>query len=292
MIKHFVSVKKVKKNTVFIWVIFIVTIACNNNRTASGDRELARVSNKYLYESDLENIIPPGTDINDSIVIVKNYIDTWILNQLLIEKAENNLPGNEKNFDQQLENYRNSLLIYAYESKLVSQTLDTIISPDELQLYYDDNIQNFTLHDHIVQVVWAMFEADAPYLKDVNRFFYSDEESDYDSLLIQFEDNAEEYFTADHLWIEWSVFGESVPINPSSVENYLIRNKKDTLKHDDYLFYIVFRDYRIKNDHAPLEMVTGNIRQIVLNKRKRSIINQMQKEIFQQALANNEIEIY
>ena len=47
---------------------------------------------------------------------------------LLLNKAELNLTDEEKNVEQQIENYRSSLLIYAYEQSYIRQHLDTVVT--------------------------------------------------------------------------------------------------------------------------------------------------------------------
>lgn len=125
---------------VVIGLMMILTLAsCQNSRNGNGDKIVATVYDKILYQSDLQDVLYEGISFNDSLVRTKAFIDKWIRRQLLIHQAENNIDKSELDFSRQMEDYRNSLIIYKYESMLVEQNLDTVISEEEIEKYLKDN---------------------------------------------------------------------------------------------------------------------------------------------------------
>ena len=96
---------------------------------------MARVYDDYLYESDLNGVVAPGTLPKDSLLITRSFIENWVRQRLIIQQAEKNLTSSQMDFTRQLENYKNSLTIYAYENALVMQKLDTLITDEETQNY-------------------------------------------------------------------------------------------------------------------------------------------------------------
>lgn len=125
---------------VAIGLMLILTLAsCQNSRNGNGDKIVATVYDKILYQSDLQDVLYEGISFNDSLVRTKAFIDKWIRRQLLIHQAENTIDKSELDFSRQMEDYRNSLIIYKYESMLVEQNLDTVISEEEIEKYLKDN---------------------------------------------------------------------------------------------------------------------------------------------------------
>lgn len=123
-----------------IGLMMILTLAsCQNSRNGNGDKIVATVYDKILYQSDLQDVLYEGISFNDSLVRTKAFIDKWIRRQLLIHQAENTIDKSELDFSRQMEDYRNSLIIYKYESMLVEQNLDTVISEEEIEKYLKDN---------------------------------------------------------------------------------------------------------------------------------------------------------
>ena len=51
-------------------------------------------------------------------------------------------------------------------------------------------------------------------------------------------------------------------------------------------------DVRLRNEQAPLEYSLPTIEQIILNQRKLELIKQLEKDITQDAIKNDEFEIY
>ena len=120
-------------------MLVLALVSCQNSGNGKNDKPVAAIYDKVLYQSDLQDILYDGISVNDSIVRTKAFIDNWIRRQLLIHQAENNLDKSELDCLKEIEDYRNSLIIYKYESLLISQNLDTVVSDDEIEKYINDN---------------------------------------------------------------------------------------------------------------------------------------------------------
>jgi hypothetical protein len=277
----------------FSRLLAILLMASCTGGSPSGDENvLARVGKEYLYESELKGIVPPGTGVTDSISIVRNYINNWVSQRVFLEKAIANLREEDMKFEKQLEEYRNSLIIYKYESELVRQNLDTVITDQELEAYYNGNPENFQLKNNIVRVYYARFDQDLQQLRQIRRFFYSEVPEHRDSVDRYIENYADLYFLNDEAWILFSDVLKFVPIETYNQEAFLQNNVKLEIREDPYIYFVSFSDFRIKDGVSPLSFEKENIRQIILNKRRLTIINNMREEVFNAALERSEFEIY
>ncbi|OQX81032.1 MAG: hypothetical protein B6D61_01165 [Bacteroidetes bacterium 4484_249] len=266
--------------------------SCFSGTDNSSESILARVYGDYLYESELEDLVPPGTNAKDSISIVHSYINNWVSQKLFLYKAEKNLLDEDKRFKKQLDEYRNSLIIYKYETKLISQNLDTVVSDAEIETYYNNNIGNFQLKDNIVKTFYARFEDTEPALKKIKSFFYSNKTEYRDSLEVYIEKYSDLFYLNDESWILFDNVLKYVPIKTYNKEAYLQNHRKIEIEEDHYIYFVYFSDFKIKEGISPLSFEKGNIRQIILNQRKLQIINKMREEVFQTALKDNDFEIY
>ena len=107
-------------------LLFLVSCTAKSNKNA--DHEvIARVNDAYLYLNDIKDIVSQGTSSKDSLDHLIKYIDNWVRESLVIQKAEDNLTKEQKDVEKQLQNYRNSLITYAYEKELIKQKLNTKI---------------------------------------------------------------------------------------------------------------------------------------------------------------------
>ena len=277
---------------ILLWLLLILLASCMGGANNNGDNVLARVGNEYLYSSELEGIVPSGTSVTDSINMVRNYVNNWVSQRLFLEKAVKNLREEDIKFEKQLEEYRNSLIIYKYESELVRQYLDTTVTSEEIEAYYNENLENFQLKNNIVRVYYARFDQEYPNLRKVRRFFNSEVPEHRDSVEYYIENYSDLYFLNDETWILFSDVLKFVPINTYNQEAYLQNNRKIEIKEEPYVYFVGFSDFRIKDGVSPLSFEQDNIRKVILNKRRLTIINDMREEVFNSALDKNEFEIY
>ena len=119
-------------------VIVLAFISCQNNSKNNNDKVVASVYDKNLYQSDLQDVLYEGISRSDSIVRTKAFIDKWIRRQLLIHQAENTIDASELDFSKQIEEYRNSLIIFKYESEMIEKNLDTVVTDEEIAKYIAD----------------------------------------------------------------------------------------------------------------------------------------------------------
>jgi hypothetical protein len=270
----------------------IFLTSCTAFFKKKSDRVLARVYDEYLYDSDLKGLFTPGTLPKDSLAITKNFIDNWIRQKLIIHQAEKNLSETQMDFTSQLENYKNSLIIYEYENALVRQNLDTLITDVEIQNYYDANQQNFLLKDNIIQIQYVKLRLKSNYLKQFKKLLSSNNADDKNSLSALCEKQAEDYFLDDQNWLLFSDLLKQIPIKTYNQEEFL-KNHRDLEYQDSLFVYLVrFKDFKIKESISPLSFEKKRIRDIILNKRKIELISRMQDDIYSNARKKSIFEIY
>lgn len=93
-----------------------------------GDPVVATAYDERLHWSDLRQVIPMDLDPVDSAAMASAYVTSWLQQQVVLHKAEENIAEADKDFAPKLRDYRNSLLLFAYEQELVNQKLDTVVT--------------------------------------------------------------------------------------------------------------------------------------------------------------------
>lgn len=267
-------------------------MACQNAAFKDNDRILARVYDVYLYKSELENLVPADASPADSISISQNFINNWVRNQLILYRAEKNLTSEQKDFSKLIQDYRNSLVIYEYETQLISQKLDTIVRNSEIEKYYNENQNNFRLNDNIVKAIYVKINEKSKYLNKIKKLTRSIREEDRDSLEYYCIRYAEDFGLIDHEWVTFDDLLLRVPIPIGNPETFLTKNT--FVQHYDkpYWYFVNFLDHRLSESLSPLSLERENIRSVLLNKRKKLLIKKMQDEIYEQALKENNFEYF
>ena len=276
---------------VLLATMFIV-FGCRDYYMKTERITIAECYGKKLYAEDLEGVVPAGMSKIDSLDRVNAFIDSWIRRQLLIHQAENNLPANERNFTKQLEDYRNSLIIYAYESQLIGKYLDTIVSDEEIAAYYENHKQNFQLRYTMVKVAYVAVDSDNKHLKDFKKLM-----SNRDTLMLpQLNALAEHtaatsYFDVD-TWMRLDELLERVPLEIYNTESFLKKNRFVSFEKDNLTYMVRFEDYLLEESVSPLEIEQANIKNILLLKRQKELLSKMNEDLYKKAEEENVFEIY
>jgi len=277
---------------VTIIILSIFTFSCSFFEQESEGVVIARVEKKQLFLSDVDGVVPEGVDSKDSLLLINNYIHNWIKENLILHKAELNLKQSQKDVKRQLEDYRNSLIIYAYEKELIRQKLDTNITENEINQFYQANKQNFELRDDIVKVRYLKVAKNAPQIKKIRKVYKSSKEEDVMKLNEYAHQFSEKFFLNDSLWILFDELRKEVPIKVVDRKSFFKNVKHLELEDSLSYFFVYINDYRLKQDVAPLMFEKSNIKNIIINKRKLNLLNTVKSDLYQQALLNKDIEIY
>jgi Fe-S cluster biosynthesis and repair protein YggX len=279
----------------YIFLIFFLTtlflFSCSQSQDVK-EKPVAKVFEAELYPSNLENVVPYGIKGKDSVELIKKFIQQWIQNELVLNYAKKNLTDDQLNVEKEVEEYRKNLLIYNYQKELISQKLDTLVQQSEIEKYYNTYSSNFVLKDNIAHVYYIKLNKKTPGIEKVKRWYTSNNTKDIDNLrsfCIQF---AENYFLDDNTWLLFDDILKEVPIENYNTELLLKNNTNIELSDSSFVYFLRIKGYKIKNSISPLSFEKDNIKNIIINKRKLKLIDEMKREVYNQALENKDFEIF
>jgi hypothetical protein len=279
----------------FIWLIpFLFLNSCGNEDKARDPnrKPVARVYDKYLFVDDLKGIVSQGTQAEDSVKIIGNYITNWTKEALILHKAESNLSDEQKDVQKELEAYRQSLLLYAYEKELVRQKLDTVVSVTDISDYYEKNQNNFQLKDNIIKVLYVKVKKQAPQITKLKMLYRSDLPKDREALKSYCHEFAENFFLDDNSWLLFDDLLKEIPIETYNKELFLRNNRFVEVTDSLNCYFVNIKGFKIKNSISPLAFEKDNIRNIIINKRKLQLITQMKEDVYRDAQEKKDVEVY
>jgi len=282
-----------KQISLFILLILQFS-ACSyfKRDTTEGKDAVARAYDYYLYPEDLQGLVPVGASREDSITIIKNYIDNWFRQKVVLRKAERNLDDEKKDVEKKLEEYRNSLLTYAYETELVRQKLDTVINEEEIAQFYKNNQDNFELKDNIIKVIYLRLNKKSPKLNKVKDWYKSNVKKDRQLLEDYCRQYALNYFLDDNTWLLFDDLLKEIPIKTYDKEQFLQNNRIVEIEDSSTIYLVNIKGFMVKNSISPLSFERNNIKTIITNQRKLKLIEQMEKQAYEDAKKGNDVEVY
>jgi hypothetical protein len=266
--------------------------SCESTLTKNKGSVLARVNDEYLYEEDIKGIVPPGTPPRDSLMTTRNYINNWVKTELMIQQARKNLVIQQLDLESRLEAYRNSLIIYHYETELIKQNLDTLVTDEEVAAYYQDHLADFELKENIARLHYVIIEKEMELEENLEDIYALADTLLLDSLEAFCKEYAAAYFLDTATWVRFDDLMDIVPLETYNQELFLKGNRNIKLSDDRFTYLLTFVDFRIKEDISPLDFKQEDIRTIIINKRKVDLVRKARQDVYTNALQNGEIEIY
>lgn len=280
-------------NKIFLTIInLIVLCSCDFINQDNLDTPIARVNDSYLYKKDIKNLIFENTSKDDSTLIVANFINRWATKQLLIDQSIINLTQEKQDAYNNLVNqYKTDLYIEAYKSSIVAKQLDSVITFEELEKFYNQNKENFKLNDNLLKIRYIHIDENFSNTKElVEKFkrFDSIDKNELTKLSIKFK----AFNLNDSIWIKNDLLIRVLPVLKQN--NIQVLKKTNFTQLQDSLgVYLVKIEAVLKtNDIAPLSYVKPTIEQIVINKRKQEILKKIEKEITIDAIKNKNFELF
>lgn len=276
----------------YIVILFIYFLFSSCNSAKNTENPVAQVFESTLYHTEISDFIPQGTSHEDSILMAQNYIRNWVTQKLLLHKAIENLSGEERNIQRQVEDYRTSLLIHQYKQKLITQRLMDEITDQEIESYYNGHENNFVLSTPIVQALFIILPKNAPNLKEVKKWYKSEQAADQESLEEYCLTHAKKYDKFQNKWIEAKFLLNLIPGEFNTLEREILVNKNIEKEDEENYYFLKIKDMRREQTVAPLSYVRDEIILILKNKKKLQFESELEKQINQEGIRKNYVKIY
>jgi len=279
----------------FLYIILCCAffVSCDYFKQGTEQKDvIARVNDSYLYEEDIAKLISENTSPEDSTLIVNNYINRWATQQLLIDQAKINLTAEKlEQFDKLVQEYKTDLLTEAYKNVIVSKQLDSIISEQEYQEYYEQNKENFKQKDLLVMLRYVQLPLNYDGLASVKEKLNRYNEKDRKSLNSQDFQFISSNFN-DSVWIKKDVLLNTLPVLKDNSEQVLKKSNFAQLQDSLGVYLVKIENVLNPNDTAPFSYIKPTLKQIILNKRKLELIKKLETDITKDAIETNNFEIF
>ncbi|HER09024.1 MAG TPA: peptidyl-prolyl cis-trans isomerase [Bacteroides sp.] len=274
----------------FAWMV--VLTGCSLLDEDQKEAPVARVFEQYLYPSDLSDAVPPGTNSPDSTILARRYIDTWVRDQLMLHRAEQALTEEQKDFEKQIAEYRKSLLIFSYRQKLLQQKLDTVVSEPEIRSYYEENLNNFMLGQDVIKGTFVKVSLSAPRMAELRAWSRSNNGEALAEMEKYCLSYADKFSDFNDTWVYFSSIKVQFPMQISNPSAYLRYNRNIETTDSRYRYFLHISDHLTEGEPAPLEMVSQDITNIILNKRKIEFFRDLEQRVYNDGVSRNQFEIY
>ena len=256
------------------------------------DEAVAQVGQVKLYRSELDQVIPKGISADDSVRLARQYINTWASDMVFVNIAEEQLSKSEKDVTKELEDYRKSLLKYRYEQLYVNERLDTSVTDEKVEEYYNAHQDKFMLERPLVKARYLEISADSPSLAPIRKRMASEDANDIveaDSIAYT---SARQFSTWDDRWIDVTLLAREFEVD---YETLLKMVKKGWVEQRDTLgnIHLAYVSSVMQaGEVAPVEYSAPVIRDMIISARKQNLVINLEQDLLKDARENGKFVIY
>ncbi len=269
-------------------ILFLALSACQHQEKAQDtDALIAQLGRQRIYVPDL---VRQGIDPGDSLAVAQ-YLDTWASDRLLAEEADKSISEEErKSIDRMVNDYRQMLYRNAYEKQLAISNADTVVTSQDIQSYYNQNKQKLSLDHKILRYRYIDVPKGKHPPKKILTLLKSRYPKDLETLRDWCRLNTANCMLNDTLWFRWSEVKPSLPggiiLNPSDVG----KSVRIAKRGHQHFFYLA--GYKNKGATPPLRYVENYLKKSILFERKKELIENRRKELYNKAIQQGKLRVH
>ena len=276
-----------------ISIVLPALVSCRAISSYIGKGDVvAQVGSEKLFKSEVDELIPKGMSPEDSAMLVGRYISSWAADRVYLKIAEQQLSKSEKDVTKELEDYRKSLLKYRYEQLYVNERLDTAVSIEHIEEYYNAHPDKFVLDRPVVKARFLNIAKDSPALKQIRKRMSSSDANELveaDSLAFS---SAVKFTTWANRWIDVAVVAREYSLDYSDVLSKMNKGWIENVDTTGYMKLTYISEITQKGKIAPLEYCQEDIKNVIISSRRPNILMNLEQDLLKAARENGDFVIY
>ncbi len=265
--------------------------SCGHKTQEVKGKPFLEVEGKYLYADEIQQIIPPNVNAEDSTEISTSYIKKWVTDVLMYENAKRNV-SNKAEIDELVESYRKSLTIHQYQQKLIEQRLPKEPSEEDLKAFYNEYSSQLALKDNIIKGLLLIVPQNAPKLANVRAWVQNPNAKSLENIDKYSIQNAISYDYFGDKWLELSEVLKKIPLKIDDASRFVSSNRFVETSDSTQHYFLRILAYKTVGQVEPYEMARKRISVILLNKQKAEFITKFEDELYNDAVSNENVTFY
>lgn len=279
-----------RKFIAFLILLFFFGCDSSNGNNDPLDEVLVQFNEHELKRKELQLIIPENVSERDSVKLAKAYIDNWLKKKAVFEQAYKELTNDQVvSIEEQIKDYKQDLIVNSYNNKIIDERLNSDVSDDEIIAYYEKYEDNFPLTESIVKYELIKIPLDEEQKAD--ELFLSMKNGQPSDLLLN---DASQLNMTYNLVSQWRKLDDLIYQLPQDNIRSILWQNHDMRKFTDqeYVYLVKIIDFKETGTQAPYDFVKQLIKNLIINKRKLNLLNEIEDELLEKAKQNKEIKIY
>jgi hypothetical protein len=236
--------------------------------------------------------MPSGISQEDSLALVRNFIDNWVKEKLVLHEAERRLTPREKNFDREMTEYRNSLLVQRYLDKIwIKDTTNNPVPEREIVEFAHSLDDRYTVEKEIVRVNYVKMPTSSDLLPRVREILFDESRRvEQKDVLVAMLGDSIEYLLDDDEWLYLDDLQNEVAfqidVQKLAGHNNTLQIEKEVGDNSALLVILDYRSQRSVNETKEERAAAG---MLLMNQRRTKFVNQYVQKLYDKAVKEGKI---
>ena len=253
------------------------------------DKVVVSAFGKNLLLDSLCSRIPDELSFEDSTLLSERIIEGWVRENVLLAQAEKNINEFSSEFEASIRSYRNALLVTQFEREFIASRVDTQVQDEEIEKFHSDYPELFQLKEHVLRAVFFEINTEEDML-DSARIWLTTADSSSIPKLEQWSIERGAHFALDvDYWWFLSDLLQTVPMQVYRIEDQLRDRRLIEFTDGDTRYLLRILEHRLKDLPSPISIARKRIVDLIIQERRRSILENLRDDLVSDAWANGEI---
>ena len=265
--------------------------ACREEVSYVERAAIASVGDVHLYKDEADMVYARHGAGMDSAAFMQNYVERWAIDVLFHQKAMENV-GSTAEIDRMVESYRTSLIQNLYQDRLITQQPVPTITDAEVLEFYEREQALFELSEPYVKGFYVRIPAKASKTRDVRNWCLRKGQEDLEALEKLCSENGYDYQFFMEEWMPFVDLAHRMPLTEQQLMDRLLSKNTIEFKEGQFTYFVCADSILKRNDVKPIEMVSNEIKELLLNSKKANFIKQAKRSLYDDALKNGRVILY
>ena len=261
------------------------------DRAAVTRDALATIGDTHLYKDEVDIVYAQQGRGIDSASFVQDYVQRWAVDVLFHEKAKENVASTAE-IDRMVEKYRECLIQNLYQDRLITQQLVPTITAEEVREFYEKEQSLFELTEPYVKGFYVKLPYKNSKIRDVRNRCLRRGQDDLEELERLCSENGYEYQFFMEEWLPFVDLAHKTPLTEQQLMDRLLRKEIIEFTEGKFTYFVCADSILKRNDIKPIEMVSDEIKELLINSKKARFIKQMKRSLYEEALKSGWVILY
>ncbi len=270
-------------------LFFVIFCGCSKNQVKLSDDVVAQANGKSLTRADIRAVVPVGTKDGDSIEMANRFIEAWVTNEIILQKALRNISENDETITKMVEDYRNALVVQKYLVNLIAQKTGKKPGEEDIAAWYQKNSSRFILDKCLIQGVYIAVPQSAPNIMQAQQWAKTGRSADLQKLQEYAIKYSISYDDFRNVWVP-------LPEMLSKMSSAIVPSDEFARKNNFYVTSAGGTTYILRifssipsGQPAPKSYIEPTIIEMIMKERKEAFLAKFKKEILDKAIKDKNV---